>query len=63
MNKFLNQTDFSHYQEIILDGIGKAQSPPKWKIFSKGREIVQSVNGLSALSPITDKYCSTVFPD
>ena len=45
MNKFLNQTDFSHYQEIILDGIGKAQRPPKWKIFNKGREIVQSVNG------------------
>ncbi|XP_074635587.1 thrombospondin-3-like isoform X2 [Acropora palmata] len=44
VNKFLNQTDFSHYQEIILDGIGKAQSPPKWKIFNKGREIVQSVN-------------------
>ena len=45
MNKFLNQTDFSYYQEIILDGIGKAQRPPKWKIFNKGREIVQSVNG------------------
>lgn len=45
VNRFLNQTDFSLYQEVILDGAGKAQVPPKWNVFNEGREIVQTVNG------------------
>ena len=45
MNKFLNKTDFGFYQEVILDGVGKAQSPPKWKVYDNGRQIVQTVNG------------------
>ena len=45
MNKFLNKTDFSRYQVVILDGVGKAQKPPKWNVYNNGREIVQTVNG------------------
>ena len=45
MNQFLNKTDFSRYQVVILDGVGKAQSPPKWNVYNNGREIVQTVNG------------------
>ena len=45
MNRFLNKTDFSLHQEVILDGVGKVQSPPKWNVFDNGREIVQTVNG------------------
>ncbi|PFX20514.1 Thrombospondin-3b [Stylophora pistillata] len=45
VNKFLNKTDFSLYQEVNLDGVGKVQKPPKWMVYDNGREIVQTVNG------------------
>lgn len=45
VNKFLNKTDFSVYQEVILDGVGNVQKPPKWMVYDNGREIVQTVNG------------------
>ena len=45
MNKFLNKTNFGLYQEVILDGFGKAQVPPEWRVYDNGREIVQFANG------------------
>lgn len=45
VNKFLIKTDFSMYQEVILDSVGKVQVPPKWMIYDNGREIVQTANG------------------
>lgn len=45
VNKFLNKTDFSVYQEVILDDVGNVQKPPRWMVYDNGREIVQTVNG------------------
>ena len=53
VNKFLIKTNFSGYQEVILDGVGKAQKPPKWMVYDNGREIVQTVNGYTSVD-ITD---------
>ena len=45
VNKFLNKTDFSVYQEVILDDVGNVQKPPRWMVYDNGREVVQTVNG------------------
>ena len=45
VNKFLIKTNFSAYQEVILDSVGKVQQPPKWMVYDNGREIVQTANG------------------
>ena len=63
MNKFLNKTDFSRYQTVILDGVGKAQKPPKWNVYNNGREIVQTVNGyvpVLRIMPFNKKIISPI---
>lgn len=49
VNKFLITTNFSAYQEVILDSIGKVQKPPKWMVYDDGQEIVQTANGYTSV--------------
>ena len=51
-NKFLMTTNFSAYQEVILDSVGKVQKPPKWMVYDNGREIVQTANGYTSVDTV-----------
>ena len=54
VNKFLIETNFSTYQEVILDSVGKVQKPPKWMVYDNGREIVQTANGYTSVYTSVD---------
>lgn len=52
VNKFLMTTNFSAYQEVILDSVGKVQKPLKWMVYDNGREIVQTANGYTSVDTV-----------
>jgi syndecan 4 len=43
-NRKVYATDFRAYQTVVLDPEGDSQIDPHWVIFSKGAEIVQTMN-------------------
>lgn len=43
-NSKIFSTDFRTYQTVTLDPIGDSQIDPKWLIYNKGAEIVQTEN-------------------
>ena len=52
VNKFLITTNFSAYQEVILDSVGKVQKPLKWMVYDNGREIMQTANGYTSVDTV-----------
>lgn len=55
-NSKIFSTDFRTYQTIALDPVGDSQIDPKWLIFNKGAEIVQTENSDPGLAVGFDAF-------